>query len=388
MGRYLNVFLNFLIHLHMLTIKHFSWKPFIQKTHNPQATQNKLLQQIIRNNKNTRFGKKYGFESITNYQHFQKALPVHNYDDLRPYIKDQDNTKETAIHTEHPVLFSVTSGTTGTPKHIPLYPSSMAQFKNGFGLVSFTQYQGIPGIFSGKILGIGSPVIEGFLDSGTPYGSVSGLLFKSVPFLIRRKYLLPFEIFEIEDYPLKYFLICAFGVREPKVSFLASANPSTFLKMMDVIQNDFENLIHFISTGDLPDWVTPKPQYKTLIDRYFKPDPGRADALKAFSGSGSKLTFQALWPNLRAVATWTGGSCKILLPKLRTLLADQTKIIELGYLSSEFRGSLAVDPVNNRCVPTFHENFYEFVELENWGRESPHFLTLDQIETEIGRAHV
>ena len=106
----------------------------------------------------------------------------------------------------------------------------MAQFKKGLALVSFTQYQGVPGIFDGKILGIGSPVIEGFLDSGIPYGSVSGLLFKTAPFLVRYKYLLPSEIFEIEDYQLKYFLICAFGTREPEISFLASANPSTFFK--------------------------------------------------------------------------------------------------------------------------------------------------------------
>ncbi len=380
MGRLLNVFLNFLIHLQMMAIQQCSWKPFIQKTHNPQAIQNKLLQKIIRANKNTRFGKKYGFDFISTYLQFQKAIPVHNYDDLSPYIKEQDNKKEPAIHTERLILFSVTSGTTGACKYIPLYPSSMVQLKSGLALVSFAQLQAIPGIFSGRIIGIGSPVIEGYLDSGTPYGSVSGLLFKSVPFLIRRKYLLPSEIFEIEDYPLKYFLICGFGAREPEVSFLTSANPSTFLKMMDIIRNDWENLIRFISTGELPDWVTPKPQYKALIDKYFKPDPARANALKTYSGPANKLTFQTLWPNLRAVATWTGGSCRILLPKLRALLADQTRIIELGYLSSEFRGSLALDPVNNRCVPTFHENFYEFVELEDWNRDNPRFLTLDQIE--------
>jgi len=380
MGRLLNVFLNILIHLQMLAIKHFSWKPFIQKTHNPQATQYKLLQQIIRNNKNTRFGKKYGFESITTYQHFQRALPVHNYDDLSPYIKDQDNKKEAAIHTEHPVLFSVTSGTTGAPKYIPIFPSTASQFKKSQALFAFAQYEGIPTIYKEKILGIGSPVIEGTLNSKTPYGSVSGLLLKSMPPLVKRKYLLPIDVFEIEDYPLKYFLICAFSLKEPNISFIASANPSTFLKIMDVIQSDWDNLIHFITTGDLPDWVTPKPQYRALLDKYFITDPGRAEALKVFSSKKDELTFETLWPNLQAIATWTGGSCKILIPKLRTLLANQTRIIELGYLSSEFRGSLLVDSVINKCIPTFHENFFEFVELSDWDNNIPHFLTLDQIE--------
>ncbi|MDH3256473.1 MAG: GH3 auxin-responsive promoter family protein [Nitrospinota bacterium] len=381
MGRFRNALLNFLIQLHMLVIRNFSWKPFIKKTYDPQVTQNKLLQQIIRNNKNTRYGKKHGFESITNYQQFQKAIPVHTYDDLSPYIKDQDVKKETAIHTEHPILFSVTSGTTGKPKYIPIFTSTVSQFKKSQSLFSYAQYEGIPTIYKEKILGIGSPVIEGTLDSDTPYGSVSGLLLKSVPYFIRCKYLIPHEIFEIEDYQLKYFLICAFSLRERKISFISSANPSTFLKIMDVIKNDMQDLVNFLNTGKVPNIVINDHSYQPMINRIFKPDPKRANELKAFIGHESELTFQALWPNLQAVATWMGGSCKLLIPKLRTLLSPKTKIIELGYLSSEFRGTLVVDVVNNVCIPTLHENFFEFVELEDWDNSNPCFHTLDQIES-------
>ena len=61
------------------------------------------------------------------------------------------------------------------------------------------------------------------------------------------------------------------------------------------------------------------------------------------------------------------------------------KLVEMGYLSSEFRGSLTVDPVNNRAVPTVHENFFEFVEREKWENGCPEFLTIDQIE--LGAAY-
>lgn len=380
MDRLLNALLNLLISLQMLAIKYLLWKPFIRKTFNPQSTQNKLLQQIIRNNKNTRFGKKFGFESITTYQQFQKAVPVHTYDDLRLYIEDQDTRKEQAIHTEYPILFSVTSGTTGTPKYIPIFPSTASQFKKSQALFSIAQYEGIPSIYRGKILGIGSPVIEGVLESGTPYGSVSGLLLQSMPYLIRRKYLIPHEVLEIEDYQLKYFLICAFSLQETNISFISSANPSTFLKMMDVIKSDLQNLVDFLATGNLSNKIDGSNSYQPLIDKIFKPDPNRADELKAFIGRESDLTFQTLWPNLQAVATWMGGSCKLLIPKLRTLLDNKTKIIELGYLSSEFRGSLVVDVINNKCIPTFHENFFEFAELEDWDNKTQRFLTLEQIE--------
>ena len=49
---------------------------------------------------------------------------------------------------------------------------------------------------------------------------------------------------------------------------------------MEVIQEDWDNLLHFIATGNLPDWVTPQAEHKVLIDKYFKPDPGESRCFK------------------------------------------------------------------------------------------------------------
>lgn len=379
MSRWTNTILNLLIRLEMLAIKYLAWNPFIRKTHNPQAIQNKLLAQIIRNNKNTPFGRKYGFESITDHNDFQKTVPIHSYDDLRPYIEDHKG-KETTLHTERPALFSVTSGTTGNPKYIPLFPSTLSQFRKSQKLFSFAQQLGIPEIYQGKILGIGSPVIEGTLESGIPFGSVSGLFMEAMPRLIKRKYVVPREVFKITDYRLKYFLICAFSLKEANITFISSANPSTFMKIIEVIQSDLEQLIHFIATGDTSHWPVRNVLIETRIAQSFKPDPKRTKELQSFVGRENSLTYESLWPNLQAVATWTGGSCKLLIPKLRSLLPGKTKITELGYLSSEFRGSITVDVINNKSIPALHENFFEFVELEDWDNTTQRFLTLDQIE--------
>ena len=90
--------------------------------------------------------------------------------------------------------------------------------------------------------------------------------------------------------------------------------------------------------------------------------------------------FVDIWPNLKAITTWTGGSCSILVSSLKKQLAPSTHIVEMGYLSSEFRGSITIDILNNKGVPTLHENFFEFVEKEDWENENPTFLTLEQLE--------
>lgn len=85
--------------------------------------------------------------------------------------------------------------------------------------------------------------------------------------------------------------------------------------------------------------------------------------LWALIGLEAGLDGATLWPNLQAVVTWTGGNCAVPISRLRSLLSQQTRVIEMGYLSSECLGTVNVDVLNNRCVPTLADNLFEFVEV-------------------------
>jgi hypothetical protein len=61
-------------------------------------------------------------------------------------------------------------------------------------------------------------------------------------------------------------------------------------------------------------------------------------------------------------------------------LSSKSFIGEVGYMSSEFRGTINLDIRNETQVPTLNENFFEFVERDEWGSESPDFLMLHEIE--------
>ena len=93
-----------------------------------------------------------------------------------------------------------------------------------------------------------------------------------------------------------------------------------------------------------------------------------------------RMTVQHLWPHLKAVVTWTGGSCGGLIPALQAKLSPQTAMIEMGYLSSECLGSVNLDPRTNRCVPMIQANFYEFVSQTDWDEGRPDTLTVEQLE--------
>ena len=361
------------VHAHMMNVKHQYWKPFIKQTFDPQAVQQALLDRILTTQAETTFGKKHRLSRLRGYHEFRLGVPIHTYEDLRPYIHDQEALKEPQLNHEQPVTYALTSGTTGKPKMIPQVPGTQKMLRHYQLLSTYAQYQGIPKIFQGKMLVIAGKEIEGQLELGTPYGSMSGMVSAALPPVLQAKQFLPAYIHDIPDYQQKYFHLAAWALSEPNLSVVATANPSTFLKLLDMGRQHFSQLVAQLEAN----------RKKTSGEGVSFPRLSRRRLrdLQSFLGHEKQLTVEALWPKLQAVVTWTGGSCGVLIPQLKSRLSAKTAIVEMGYLSSECLGSVNVDVQANQCVPTFHENFFEFVEQTDWDDGCAHTVTLEQLET-------
>ncbi len=361
-------------------IRKIYYKPFIKLTKEPEKNQWNLLKYILNLNKDTHFGRNHNFISIHSYKDFKNAVPINEYEDLRSYINQQEQTGEPYLNSKQPVMYAQTSGTTGEPKNIPILNASIESYKNSQSLFSYTQYSYDKEVYSGKLLAIVSPDIEGTLGTGTPYGAISGLIYKSMPTLLRYSYLLPFEIFTISDYDLKYYLICAFALSSENITLIATPNPSTILRLKDIIDTNLENLLQDIESGTLS-WIEEiDPEKKQKIRSKFKPNQLRASQLRELKKKKGSLIISDIWPKLRLITTWTSGNCSTLLPSLKAQLSRNLFIGEVGYMSSEFRGTVNLDIKNEIQVPTINENFFEFVERDEWGSEEPFFLMLHEIE--------
>jgi acyl-CoA synthetase (AMP-forming)/AMP-acid ligase II len=334
------------VHAHMMMVKHQWWKPFIKQTYDPQFVQQGQLERILTTQTETTFGKKHRFSRLRGYHEFRLGVPIHTYEDLRPYLQAQEDTKAFQLNNEQPESYALTSGTTGKPKFIPLLPRTKQMLRHYQLLSTYAQYQGIPKIFQGKMLVVAGQEVEGYLESGTAYGSMSGMLAAALPAVLQSKQFLPDLIHGITEYQQKYLYLAAWALSEPDLSVVATANPSTFLKLLEVGRQHFSQLVDQLeanckksSAGGVP---FPRLTRRRLHD------------LQSFVGHEDQLTVEALWPKLQAVVTWMGGSCGILIPKLKSRLPAKTAIVEMGYLSSEFLGSLNVDVQTNQCVPTFY----------------------------------
>jgi hypothetical protein len=365
----------FIFRIWMLLYRHLHWKTVERLTHKPLVVQMSVMHRLLQQNRHTHFGKKHRFSEISNYAEFQKNIPIQTYDSLRPYIEEQRLTGTQALTAESPKFYAQTSGTTGEPKYIPITPTTLKSHSDEQSLFSYLQYRACPQAFTGKALGIMGAAVEGNLDSGHEVGSVSGHLYQSLPKMIQSRFVLPPAVSSISNYDLKYLVILRLALAEPNITYAGSPNPSTFLRLLNVLNEQREVLIQSLVTGKLDAIESLDVTLKTELEHKFKPEPARA----AIINSLTELTFANVWPQLKLVTTWTGGSCGIALTALREKLPPNTKVMELGYQSTEFRGSIALQAEASAGMPPLHHHFFEFVEQSHWDNNAPEFLTLDQL---------
>lgn len=340
------------------------WAPLVKAAERPQHAQSDVLHRILQQNAATTFGREHGFDQLVDAAAFRRAVPVQGYESLRSYIDEQERTGAPMLTAEPPVLYAQTSGTSGIPKYLPITAAGITRVSRTQRLFAANVHRGTD-MFAGKIVGIGSPAIEGTLPGGSPFGSASGLVYEGMPSLVRRKYVLSPEVLAIEDQETRYLVIAALCLAERNVTGVATANPSTLLRLRSVMVDAFDDLVEGVETGRLSALDALPPATRAAVSNDLRPDGERATELRSlFRRHGPDLGYDHIWPRLAAITTWTGGSCGFALGALDRYLAPTTRIVELGYSASEMRGSTGIDPETNLCLPLLEDNWFEFVERE------------------------
>ena len=251
------------VYAHMMGVKHRWWKPFIKQTQDPHRLCNKRCSNVFSHIRLRRhLERSIGLRRLRGYHEFRLGVPIHTYEDLRPYIQAQEDLKVPQLNNEQPVRYALTSGTTGNPKSFRCLPRTNQMLRHYQLLSTYAQYQGIPKIFQGKMLVISGQEVEGYLESGTAYGSMSGLLTAALPSVLQAKRFLPDAIHGIHEYQQKYLYLTAWALSEPDLSVVATANPSTFLKLLETGRQHFSQLVEQLelSRKKSPDGVAPFPR--------------------------------------------------------------------------------------------------------------------------------
>ena len=372
--------LNWLMKVKIAIIKRTSYKDFYEGTKRCGVEQNQVLLSIVNSNKNSIFGENHSFDTIATYQDFKKLVPVNTYEDLKPYIVEQAKNKNTkSIISDEIIMFNKTSGTTSEPKLIPVTRQTLKGLKKSQQISMYLQYKSQSLGYVGKVMGIVSPAIDSMSEYNIPVGSASGLFYKNMPFFVRSKYVVPHAVFEIDDYELKYYCILLLSLQHTDVTYCGTANPTTFLKLTKILNERKADFLKDLKSGSVSG-LAEKSEIREVILKKLKPSKERIAELEKIFESQEKLAFHHLWPHIKLLTTWSGGSCGVALKTVLELMPENTTVIDPGYLSSELRGSITFDAKTQGGLFTFQDNFFEFVERSNWESEKLEFLLLHELE--------
>lgn len=356
------------------------WRRLAKAAGDPEPAQAKVLRKILHANRATRYGREHNFERIDSYREFARDVPIVFYEALRPYIEAQLRSGEAALTAESPMMYAKTSGTTGEPKYVPLIREELDGQKRHTALLTYRQYAFEHRAFAGKLWVMAAAAEEGRLENGVPWGSASGFLYANMARAIAAKYVIPPEVFAIADNELKYRAVLRLALAERNITYLSAANPTTLTKLCSLANEYGPELAHDIERGGFGRESELPPEAARAMRKRLHADPVRARELSGFFGRAQPATFSELWPEMRMVSTWTGGNCGVALETARASLPVSARVVELGYLSSEFRGSLTVDCETGAGLPTLQDYFFEFIEPGHWDAGSRECRLLHQIE--------
>jgi hypothetical protein len=352
------------------------WRPLAAQARDPRAAQAATLRRILVANTDTTFGRAHGFARAQTPEAFRDTTPVQDYETLRPYIESQRTTGTPELTREMPMFYAQTSGSTGAPKYIPVTRTVLDGFRSEQALFTYLQYRACPAAFRGQAWGIMGAAVEGHLDSGHVVGSVSGYLYDALPRALQARFVVPPQVASISNYDAKYLAILRLALAARDVTYLGSPNPSTFVRLLGLLNEHRDELARALEDGTLPMREHVSDEVTAAIAPRLTRDRERAAQLRR---PGS-LTYRDLWPGIALLTTWTGGSCGIALEALRRTLPPACTVMELGYQATEFRGTFALEAEAQGGLPPLHHHYFEFVPQAEWEAERPTFLGLEALE--------
>jgi hypothetical protein len=353
-------------------------RAFENATKDPMAAQRKVLFGYLRRNRNTEYGRKYGFSGIRSIDDYRKRVPLSDCETIRPYLDRIANGEDDILVSDKVVFFGTTSGTTDKPKLIPSTRYSESKKARLTGLWAYYISRDHPNASKGKVLAIVSPETVGRTDGGIPYGAETGYGYRRLPITVRRIYCLPHAVFEITDYDSRYYAILRIAMSH-NVTDVATLNPNTLILLCQKIGKWQDEIISDIENGTLTSRLIIDAGVRSKIEKTLSPKPGRAKELRRTLEEKGELLPKYFWPDLCIIECWKGSTMRLYLGELVRYFGN-VPTRDMGCLSTEARSSISMSDEGAGGVLAIETNFYEFIPKDEIDKPDKKTLLCDGLE--------
>ncbi|TVP46015.1 MAG: hypothetical protein EA341_14490 [Mongoliibacter sp.] len=324
-----NSFITWILKNRIGQIENFKNQPF--------RTQKNVFDELIEFGKTTEFGKKYNFIHINSYEDFAAKVPIHDYEQMKPYIEKTMKGHQNVIWPSNIEWFSKSSGTTSSrSKFIPVSQESLedCHFKAGKDMLSiYVNNYPESKLFAGKNLTIGGSLTKNLSakNSNSQVGDISAVIMHNMP-------------------------LWAQLARTPSLEVALMSEWESKIERMALEVKD-ENIV---SMSGVPTWTI------VLLQKILE-----------ITGANNILE---VWPNLEvffhgAVAF---GPYKKLFREL--IPSDKMRYMETYNASEGFFGIQDQRDSDELLLMLDYGIFYEFIPMEEWDNEHPKVIPLWEVE--------
>ena len=367
-------------------------RKFDDSTIHASSNNKELLKKLLNDNKETEYGKKYNFASIRNISDYQQQVPLTTYDDYETYIDRMTEHGERNLLTAYPVVFyASTSGTSGSPKKIPVTDKGLSVFQNHSATIQFAVFSEFykntkwKDFHNGAIFLLLSLSHEPLKD-GVEFGSISSAALdeeklKAMSYFITT----PKEVLShTQNTDLKY-LHSRYALAEREISLMAGAYIPALVDIMNYIKENQKDLVSDIRNGTIGKGIRMPDELRKTLEEDLKPDPKRADELETiFSEGFNEKVMRKIWPKLQGISAIWAGNFSMYARKLQQFSGRSIPYYTNTYVSSEGVFGIARHPFD-QCYAMIPEScFYEFIPMDGKAgsdeENNPQTLLIDEVE--------
>ncbi|VAW25832.1 putative auxin-regulated protein, partial [hydrothermal vent metagenome] len=171
---------------------------------NPARHQQAIFDNLMEQGKQTIYGTDHKFNEAGSYEEFKQAVPVNDYEGIKPYVDQVIQGKSDVLWPGKPAYFAKTSGTTSGVKYIPITKDSIPNHINSArdALLNYVNQSGDGKFLDGKLIFLsGSPVLS--QTAGIHTGRLSGIVNHHVPGYLKTNQMPSYKTNCIDDWEEK-----------------------------------------------------------------------------------------------------------------------------------------------------------------------------------------
>lgn len=345
----------------------------VSESRNGRRASEKTLKRILRRNRNTEIGRRYGFGDIGSAEEYQNAVPLSSYDDYRPYIDRMINAGENGLITAGRIRhFATTTGTVGERKLIPLAPVSYIPHLLNTLMLADDLYASM------RARGLRRRYGKGFITteiSSAPAGGAAGkkLTAEGVSsFAVDRvkmlfPVLLSFPAKALTDKGPKdmRYLKARYALQDPDLVFMGGIFMSSVVDIMTYIVSNHEMLIRDIEEGTIDSSIVMSGSLRSKLTSDLSPDPVRAAELRRiFETPDEGPLISRIWKDMSMIAGIGTGEFKPFTDTLRAMCDEKVSFQFMSYASSEAVFGSVMGPGQTDCLLYADSGFYEFIPVD------------------------